>query len=139
MTNPKFDLVYMSQMEGEWVRFPLCQMYQPPFFGFSEMLTTKKSASGVGSKLKWSHSGVIPAKSPKESTPGDSDSRNRCNPISAENCTCDMQVYNVTNMHTQMEIVQEFRVQVFIFSVVKAPSAIFLFLKEKTTRWCFRD
>ena len=76
---------------------------------------------------------MIPAKSPKESTPGDSDSRNRCNPISAENCTCDMQVYNVTNMHTQMEIVQEFRVQVFIFSVVKAPSAIFLFLKEKTT------
>ena len=70
----------MSQMEGEWVHFPLCQMYQPPFFGFSEMLTTKKSTTGVSSKLKWSHSGVIPAKSPKESTPGDSDSRNRCKP-----------------------------------------------------------
>ena len=46
----------------------------------STVWSTKKSATGVGSKLKWSHSGVIPAKSPKESTLGDSDSRNRCNP-----------------------------------------------------------
>ena len=72
----------MSDSEQDFHACFLCPtlLHQPPFFGFSEMLTTKKSASGVGSKLKWSHSGVIPGKSPKESTPGDSDSRNRCNP-----------------------------------------------------------
>ena len=37
---------------------------------------------GVDSFLKKSHSGVTPAEMAKESTPGDSDSWNRCNPNS---------------------------------------------------------
>ena len=36
---------------------------------------------GVDSFLKRSHSGVTPAKMAKESTPGNSDSWNRCNPM----------------------------------------------------------
>ena len=41
----------MSDSERDFHACFLCPtlLHQPPFFGFSEMLTTKKSATGVGS------------------------------------------------------------------------------------------
>ena len=60
---------------------------------------------GVNSFLKRSHSGVTPVKMAKESTPGDSDSWNRCNP-NGKLAIADSQVKSLRRRREKIEALQ---------------------------------